>query len=468
MTKSLENKINDAVQSVEPSPEFTETLWKEIRAASQIAHAPRRAPRWRWLPITAVIALLAVILLIVSPQQVWASLRGLFDFLPGIGLVQDDQTTLYLYEPVSLEQNGATLTIDQVVSDANQTVVSYRIDGLPNESHCSYNINHLLLPDGKKLLPTGGGLSNEGGIVQARIQFFALPEGVTQATLYTAVDPDDPELSACGAPKEWKVDFTLSTTKPADMELLPVVESTAESTAEAEDTAVKISIDKSVALDDGYILYGSFQLSNPYWQGAGIDFRTITVRDAAGREIPLEQEDVLSSPNGLTDDNVFAIKVAARDFTPPLRLHVQNLWIMAVYTEGIPVFSFDAGPDPHVGQNWEINKEVDVDGIQIYFRDVEVVEEPTDQGRDDSLEKGYAITVTQSSAQNFSGGYSCEGQGEGRPDYGTAGPSSELYPFILYYSGGLPYGSVTCSIFDAHFLLPGSWEIEWQPPLAEE
>ena len=63
-------------------------------------------------------------------------------------------------------------------------------------------------------------MSNEGGIVQARIQFFALPEGVTQAALYTAVDPDDPEISACGAPKEWKVDFTLSTEKPADMELL--------------------------------------------------------------------------------------------------------------------------------------------------------------------------------------------------------------------------------------------------------
>ena len=468
MTKSLENKINDAVQSVEPSQEFTEKLWKEMRASAQPDRAPRRAAQIRWLPAAAVIAL-AVVLLIVSPQRVWASLRGLFDFLPGIGLVQDDETTLYLYEPVSLEQDGAALTIEQVVSDANQTVVSYRIEGLSkNDQRCSYNVNRLLLPNGKELLPTGGGLSNEGGIVQARIQFFALPEGVTEAALYTAVDPDDPEISACGAPKEWKVDFTLSTEKPADMELLPVVESTAESTAEAGDNDVKISIDKSVALDDGYILYGSFQLSNPNWQAASIDFETITAQDATGKEIPLEPEDVLPDPSGFTVDNIFAIKVADKDFTPPLTLHIQNLRIMAIYNEGIPVFSFDAGPDPQLGQNWEINKEVTVDGIRINFRDIEVVEEPTDQGRDDGLEKGYAITVTESSAQYFSGTYFCEGEGEGKPDYGTAGPSSELYPFIYYYSGGLPYGSVTCSIIHANFLQPGNWDIEWQPPLAEE
>jgi hypothetical protein len=466
MSKSLEEKITETARSVEPSPHFREKLWHEMQRSAQ----PARAPRWHWLPAAALTALVVVVLA-VSPQQVWASLRGLFDFLPDIGLVQNDESNLYLYEPVSQTQDGATLTIQQLVSDGSQTVVAYQIEGLPeNGQYCSYNVNRLLLPDGKELLPTGGGLSNEGGIVQARIQFFALPAGVTQATLHTALDGDDPEISTCIAPKEWNVDFTLGTEKPAGMELLPVVESTASSQQpeEAGNSGVKISIDKSVALDDGYILYGSFQLSNPNWQSAGIDFETITAQDAAGREIPLESEDVLPDPNGFTVDNVFALKVPDKNFTPPLTLHVQNLWIMAVYNDGIPVFSFDAGSDPQLGQNWEINKEVTVDGIRINFKDIEVVEEPTDQGWDDSLERGYAITVTESSAQDFSGSYFCEGQGDSRPDYGTAGPSSERYPFIYYYSGGLPYGSVTCSLFDAHYLLPGNWQIDWQPPLDEE
>ena len=466
MTKSLEKKIHDAAQSIEPSQEFSQKLWKEIKNSPQAAPKARHAPRWRWIPVT-ITAALVITLMVISPQQVWASLSGLFDFLPGIGLVQDDETTLYLQEPVSLEQDGVVLTIDQIVSDANQTVVSYQIDNLPAEyRYCSYSVNRLLLPDGKNLLPTGGGLSNEGGVVKARIQFFALPEGVTQATLFTSVDPDSPEASNCSAPHEWKVDFNLDTTKPDDVELLPVEESTAESTSETIDADVKMSIDKSVTLDDGYLLYGNFELSSPYWVDASIDFQTMTALDANGKEISLEPEDILRDPIEDNTQSIFAIKVGTKDFTAPLTLHIKNLWINTVYNEGIPVFTFDAGSDPQVGQSWEINQETDVDGIKINFEKVEVIQEPSDldQGRDEELEKGYAITVKESSALDFGGSFLCEGQGEGVPDYGT---SANKTISSYYYSGGLPYGTVTCNIYHAFFTLPGSWEIEWQPPADE-
>ena len=461
MTRSLEKKIHDAAQSIEPSQEFSQKLWKEIKSSPQAAPKAQRTPRWRWIPVT-ITAMLVITLMVISPQKVWASLIGLFDFLPGIGLVQDDETTLYLQEPVSLEQDGVVLTIDQIVSDANQTVVSYQIDNLPAEyRYCSYSINRLLLPDGKNLLPTGGGTSNEGGIVKAHIQFFALPEGVTQATLFSSIDPDNPDASRCSAPHEWKVDFNLSTTKPDNVELLPVVESTAENTGESIDADVKISIDKSVTLDDGYILYGNSELSNPYWTDAFLDFQTMTAQDANGKEIPIEPEDILKpDPDGDNSQNAFAIKVSTKDFTAPLTLHIKKLEIITLYAVKFPVFTFDAGSDPQVGQSWEINQEVDVDGIKINFEKVEVIQESSDQGRDEDLEKGYAITVKESSALDFHGSYFCEGQGEGVPDYGTADNKT----FSYYYSGGLPYGSVTCSIYDAFFSLPGSWEIEWQPP----
>ena len=469
MTNSLEKKIHDAAQSIEPAQEFSQKLWKEIENSPQAASKARLTPRMRWIPVT-ITAALVITLMVISPQQVWASLRGLFDFLPGIGLVQDDETTLYLQEPVSLEQDGVILTIDQIVSDANQTVVSYQIDNLPAEyRYCSYSVNRLLLPDGKNLLPTGGGLNNEGGVVKARIQFFPLPEGVTQATLFSSVDQDDPDASLCSAPHEWKVDFTLNTTKPDDVELLPVVESTAESTSETINSGVKISIDKSVTLDDGYILYGNFELSSPYWVDASLDFQTMTAQDANGKEIPIESEDILPDLTDLDGDNsqsVFAIKVDTKNFTAPLTLNIKKLRIIAVYNQGIPVFTFDAGSDPQVGQSWEINQEADVDGIKINFQKVEVIQEPSDldQGRDKELEKGYAITVKESSALDFGGSYLCEGQGESVPDYGT---SANKTISSYYYSGGLPYGSVTCNIHDAFFSLPGSWEIEWQPPADE-
>jgi predicted deacylase len=99
MKKTLENRISEASRSVEPSQNFSEGLWRKIQNSPQPIPAHRRAPRWRWIPATAIETGLVIALLVVSPQQVWASLRGLFDFLPGIGLVQDDQSTLYLTKP---------------------------------------------------------------------------------------------------------------------------------------------------------------------------------------------------------------------------------------------------------------------------------------------------------------------------------------------------------------------------------
>lgn len=104
---------------------------------------------------------------------------------------------------------------------------------------------------------------------------------------------------------------------------------------------------------------------------------------------------------------------------------------MAVYNERIPVFTFVAGLDPKVGQSWEINREVDVDGIKIDIHDVKVVEEPTDQGRDDSLGKGYAITDTKSSTINISGDFLCEDQRESMQIMEQAAPANLTHSSII-------------------------------------
>ena len=467
MTKSLENKINDAVQSVEPAPEFTEKLWKEMRAASQPTRTPRRAPQLRWLPAAAILALV-ILVLAISPQQVWASLRGLFDFLPGIGLVQDDESTLYLTEPVSLEQDGATLTIEQVVSDANQTVISYRIEGLPNNGqHCSYNVNRLLLPDGKELLPTGGGLSNEEGVVQARIQFFTLPEGITQAALYTAVDPDDPEISACGAAKEWRVDFSLSTSKPADMELLPVVESTASSEvkgatdfADSEESDVQLFVDQVVPLGDGYILYGHAEYSDPDWTNIGLDFESLSATDADGKDIPVEATD------DSMRENEFILKVAGKDFKAPLTVHVEGLWVSA-NLESSPAFSFDTGQQPKVGQTWVINQELELEGQSMTVLSARVIQadEETALGQ---REQGYQIEIRpDDSAQHLDGFIVCTAQEENQSISGQTLPTDEgSLLFETFYSDELPQGQVSCNFWYFSFRLQGDWQIKWQPPLA--
>ena len=469
MTKSLENKINDAVQSVEPSQEFTEKLWKEMRTSAQPDRAPRRAAQIRWLPAAAVIAL-AVVLLIVSPQRVWASLRGLFDFLPGIGLVQDDETTLYLYEPVSLEQDGAALTIEQVVSDANQTVVAYRIEGLPDNNACFYDSNTLLLPDGKRLRPIGGGTQGGESTNQARVEFMPLPEGVTQATLLAERDAEL-DGTACSAPLEWQVEFNLGTEKPAEMELLPVVESTASSqepdksgaAGDSVESRVRLFVDSAVELGDGYLLYGHSQGDDSNWMSIGLNFlEGLSASDADGRPVTLETTEESMS------DNEFVFKVVGKDFTPPLTLHVTNLYIHA-HLMDTPAFTFDAGQDPQVGQIWTLNQPLEIQGLSLTVESVEAFQS---EGHSDSneVQPALRVTVRKDPDKPYLNGFIvCRGEEEDQGSGGQTMPTEDGKLLLeSSYARELPKGEVQCYFADLTYQLEGDWQIEWQPPLGEE
>ena len=467
MTKSFENKINKVVQSIEPSPEFTKKLWREIQATPQQATFPKRTRTWRWVPATIILAF-AIVLAILSPEEVLASLRGLFDFLPGVGLIQDDESTLYLAEPVTLEQDGAILTIEQVVSDLNKTTVVYHIDNLPGDSEdgptsCFYSNNRLLLPDGKNLLPIGGSAAGN----EAHIEFMPLPEGVTQLTLLAGMNSEE-ETHSC--PKEWRVDFSLGTEKPEGMELLPVVEYTTEAPAaesgaeepdseepvESANNEFKSVVDRAVIMQDGYILYGHTDFNNDHWTNASIDLQTLTAQDAEGKQIPLEQVD-----EGITD-NEFIIKVATKDFAAPLTLHVEKLRTLSM--EKTPAFSFDAGSDPQIGQSWEINQEIELSGINITIQSIEVIQESADTVQGEP-QKGYAVKIQSNLSDYFNGFIACEGEQELPDIWGQTMPVDDTTMLLeTFYRGSLPAGQVTCSFMDTHYLLAVDEEIEWQPP----
>ena len=457
MTKSLENKFSEAVQSIEPSHEFSENLWNEIKATPQRSSKSWKISPWGWVPAAAVGALV-VVLFVVSPQQVLASLRGLFDYLPGIGIVQDDESTLYLAEPIILEEDGARLILEQVVADVNKTVVAYHLEDI-NEADsedarlCFYSENHLLLPDGKRLLPTSGGVSGN----EARIEYFPLPADVSQLTLIAGQNSEQP---GCIGPQEWKVDFSLGTTKPEDMDFLPVVDhptaTPAESPAAAADDEIQLLVNKTVFLEDGYLIYGHAEFSNEHWMNVNVNWETMTALDAEGKAIPLEQTDEI------INNDEFVIKISTLEFVPPLTIHVDSLWISGFYPN--PSFSFDAGADPQIGQTWDIHQDVELDEANISVRTARAILEPDDLAKEEP-QSGYGFEIHNNTGVHFNGFIVCEGEGDSLENWGQTMPVDEsTMIFETYYENGLPAGLVSCSFVNTHVLMPGAWEIEWQPP----
>ena len=296
-----------------------------------------------------------------------------------------------------------------------------------------------------------------------------LPEGVTQATLLAERDAEL-DGTACSAALEWRVEFNLGTDKPADMELLPVVQSTASSqqpdesgaSANSAESRVRLFVTSAVELDDGYILYGHIQGDDPNWISVGLNFfEGLSASDADGQPVALDTTD--ASMN----DNEFVLKVVGKDFTPPLTLHVTNLYIHA-HLMDTPAFTFDAGQEPQIGQTWALNQPLEIQGLSLT---VESVEAFLSAGHTDAEEAQPALRVTVREDPNkpyLNGFIVCSGEEEVQGSGGQTMPIEGGLQMETIYERELPRGKVQCYFADLTYLLEGDWQIEWQPPLAEE
>ncbi len=174
-TDMLEENIRFMVETVEPDLKFSNTLWNKIIQTSQ---EPELVPFYRQLfskpawNLTMALIVAAIAIIAIGPQNVAAAFNKLLSYLPGIGFVQNDNSTLYLPEPLSIQNNGITLVIDQAVIDTTNTVVTYHFENLPKKAGseadaCFYDRNELITSDGKTKLPIGGGV--QGNIARLNL-----------------------------------------------------------------------------------------------------------------------------------------------------------------------------------------------------------------------------------------------------------------------------------------------------------
>ena len=118
-------------------------------------------------------------------------------------------------------------------------------------------------------------------------------------------------------------------------------------------------------------------------------------------------------------------------------------------------FTFDPGPNPQLGQKWDINQDVIVNNETIHVLSAEEA----------GIEEGYFLFTMQSDSNivnavitdlahpPFGGG----GGGGGVPVAGV--------PFRcgFGYQIPLPQGPYTLTFTDVGMLIPGDWTLTWSP-----
>jgi len=459
----IEEKFKAAIKVVEPRSEFSERLWQQI-SHKQADRTPTSLVGSGFLRTLRTVALallvIAFAIMIIGPQKVVDAFNSLVGYLPGAGFVEDDPSTLFLAEPVTMQQEGMKLTVEQVVADQNNVVVSYTLTGLPEGSLCVFDSNLLRLPDGKKKLPVGGGISG----TKAQIYYQPLPEGVTSLTLLVSQQSSDP---ACATLPSWSIDLALGP-RPPGATLMPVTQGqdlqvstqtaipvTNEESAEVAD--VHFTIDQIAELTDAYVVSGHVTGSNPAWYELAARPEYILVKDSNGNAIPIEQAD-----DDVAKSNNFAFRFVKGTYANPLTIEFQSVYIFALFDEG-NTFTFDAGSQPQVGQSWTVNQMINLLGHEVMVTSVSAIHDDT-ISNDPQLATGYTIQ-TKADSNILGLGFLDMGlPAERGTSGGTFGRTADGTHTELHYPAGLPTGTVTYQVSDLQYFLNGSWQLQLQLP----
>jgi len=414
-------------------------------------------------PATAILAgLLALALLSGVAYAVGHSLG----YIPGIGLVEPGSELRVLAEPVVVERDGITLTVTQGLASADKTVLSFRVENIPESAlardyaegetpppTCTPS-ERLRLPDGTTLSPTGG----QGGGWQLgfefRDTFDPLPADVNQVTLLVpCLLGTAPGL----APENWEVPLAF-VPAPPDLTVVPVIEITPSPPPTVESGAgpaatpapSPISIERTIDLEDGTILIGSFHsiktsdglATSPYvWY--------VRITDADGNDVPYEYPSDIDLPAGDEHTSSWAYKIMGKDHAWPLTLTVESM--DATLPDTQVSFEFDTGPSPQAGQEWVINQDLNL-GNHV-LRVLTATRNPDGYGF--SFQGDGAITGLGVEIRGFSPYVAPAGGGGGGGDGSLSAG--------VAYSGSVPEGQLTVFINSVTINVPGPWSIQWEP-----
>ena len=174
----MEEHLQSFFHQPQPSAAFQDRLAGRLQAEALAARRRPPAGRRAWVIAAAAVLALAAGVLLAGPQRVLAMLQALSGYIPGVGSVAIEETYV-LPQPVARTQAGITLTVEQVVATADQTLVTVALSQLPESQAANWQRSRLRLPDGTDWyaarVPGSFYTDPAENLTRARFEFPALP-----------------------------------------------------------------------------------------------------------------------------------------------------------------------------------------------------------------------------------------------------------------------------------------------------
>ena len=322
----------------------------------------------------ALAILIVLIALSLLTGAVYAIGRSL-GYIPGVGIVEQDTPIRVLAEPVSQTRDGITLTIDQAILTSDKTFIAYIVEGISSEARpkgeggfaCHPSTPTLLLPDGTELALNNGQGSGWGTGYQTGFYYPPIPADVDTVKFSL---PCLEDVAPAAAPQDWELPLRFIPAPP-ELTVVPIIEiatplptptAPASVSLAASDTFMGLSyhLESMKRTDRGYVLETSLHWDEGLYIDYGVGHGTdIMLTDASGQALHLSRLDY-SAP---VDPRRSSLKYSldSLSFTAPLTLSLP--WVVAnLPQENRPQFTFDPGPNPQPGQEWQVNQTIDVLG----------------------------------------------------------------------------------------------------------
>lgn len=221
---------------------------------------------------------------------------------------------------------------------------------------------------------------------------------------------------------------------------------------------LSLQIEKVIPLDDGYYLLGRTYWHDPRFTGLGLLAEwDAKLRDPNGGEIPLEPINYVEMGLGEFDTNRWAFRVYGKVLPTNLTLSMHQAWagFNQPYT-----FTFDAGPNPQIGQEWQINQTLDILGYKVTVEKAVFVQRMDLRGFEFSLT---ADPELENLSLNIESGVTDQhGHGDG---LGVTTRDENGLMKVDTITDGQYAGPILIAIRNA--VLNGNWQVKWNPPAAE-
>jgi hypothetical protein len=261
-------------------------------------------------------------------------------------------------------------------------------------------------------------------------------------------------LSACGVTATPALEPTKAMPSvPTNVPLSTVTSTPDETPSQSENPyGITNNLDKVEALANGYILYGNLSWTDPLIPPYGASATLTSIKDAAGKEIPFEYADAGIYPAQDELRTYWAYKISETNLATPLSL---SFVVVASFPVKGGSFTFDPGPNPQLGQKWDIDQDVIVNNETIHILSVEEA----------GIEEGFFLFTMQSDSNIVDAtiadlAHPSVGGGGGGGGIPVAG---DPFSTGFNYQAPLPQGSYTLTFIRVGILVLGDWTLTWSP-----